>query len=72
TIIGGNCSPDGFVWEVGLLLPGQQALLFFRGEATGEGEDVNRVTLSAESVLNFIVNEQLFLISEDGVSPGSM
>lgn len=66
TIVGGNCSPDGFVWEIGPLLPGQQALLFFRAEAIDEGGDVNRVRVSAESVADFLLHEQPFLISEDG------
>ena len=68
-IFGANCSPDGFVWEIGTLDEGEDATLFFRAEATAEGGDVNRITLSAESVADLLVHEQPFLISETGNTP---
>lgn len=69
TVVGGNCSPDGFVWEVGTLEGEERAELYFRAEATAEGGDVNRITLSAESAADFFVHEQPFLISETGNTP---
>lgn len=68
TVAGGNCSPDGFVWEIGILGGGESADLFFRAEAVDGGGDVNRVRLSAESVSELVLNEQPFLIGPSGAT----
>ena len=69
TVAGGNCSPDGFRWEIGTLEGGDSASLFFRAEAVDTGGDVNRVRLGAESVREFALNEQPFLIGPSGTTP---
>lgn len=69
TVAGGNCSPDGFRWEIGTLEGGESASLFFRAEAVDTGGDVNRVRLGAQSVREFALNEQPFLIGPSGTTP---
>lgn len=49
---------EGFVWTIGTLPPGGQAIIYFRAEAQNSGNDVNRVLLTADQLTGEIVTDE--------------
>lgn len=66
-VVGSDCTSAGFVWEIGTLGGGETASLYFHAEALEEGDDVNRVTVTAEGLSSALVIEEPTLVGP-GVS----
>jgi hypothetical protein len=59
TVVGGDCAPGGFTWNIGTLDPGVEAVLLFRAEALAPQNNVgNRATLTADQLTGEIVDEE--------------
>ncbi|HET6341269.1 MAG TPA: carboxypeptidase regulatory-like domain-containing protein [Gemmatimonadota bacterium] len=59
SVVGGDCAPGGFTWDIGTLDPGVEAVLLFRAEALAPQNDVgNRATLTADQLTGEIVDEE--------------
>lgn len=67
-IVGGDCTSDGLVWQIGTLDGGESAILYFRAEALEDGDDVNRLSVSAEGLGSFILIEEPTLIGGPGTA----
>jgi len=65
-VTGGDCSPEGFRWDVGSLDGGTTASLYFRAEALADGDDVHRVAVSASGLPSDLVIEEPSLIGGSG------
>jgi uncharacterized repeat protein (TIGR01451 family) len=48
----------GWVWNVGSLPPSSQVRIYFRAEALAPGDDVNRVRLTADQLINPAVDNE--------------
>ncbi len=65
-IIGDDCSSPGLFWGIGTLGAGESASLYFRAEALDDGDDVNRVSVTAEGLDSAILIEEPTLVGGSG------